>query len=143
MSWHIPQTLAQSDPNPGSGGTPEPGTPPPIEGGATTTQPADGSPTQTTAKAPELDMIWWILIFFLVMWVMIILPQRREKKKQAQLHASLKKGDRVQTIGGIRGTIAEIREGEIVLKVDESNNTRMTFARTSIQGVVEQSKSSE
>ena len=38
---------------------------------------------------------------------------------------SLKKNDRVRTIGGIIGTIIDIKDDEITLKVDESNNTKI------------------
>jgi preprotein translocase subunit YajC len=51
-------------------------------------------------------------------------PRKRQKEQQKMMQ-SLKKNDRVQTVGGIRGTIVDIRDDEIVLKVDESNNTKL------------------
>jgi len=62
--------------------------------------------------------------------------QRAERKKKQELLSSLKKHDRVQTIGGILGSIVEIRDEEVVLRVDEANNTRMHFAKSAIQQVV-------
>ena len=49
---------------------------------------------------------------------------------------SLRKGDKVCTVGGMFGTIAELREDEVTIKVDE--NTRIKFTRAAIQRVVEQ-----
>ena len=37
----------------------------------------------------------------------------------------LEKNDRVRTIGGILGTVVDIKDNEITLKVDESNNTKI------------------
>ena len=47
--------------------------------------------------------------------------------------ASIKKYDKVMTIGGIIGTVMEIREDEVILKVDDNTNTRMKFSRSAIQ----------
>ena len=50
--------------------------------------------------------------------------------------SAIKKHDRVQTIGGVIGAIVEVKPDEVVLKVDESSNTRITFARSAIQQVL-------
>jgi preprotein translocase YajC subunit len=44
---------------------------------------------------------------------------------------------KVMTIGGIKGTVTDVREDEVVVKVDESSNTKMRFTRGAIQKVVE------
>ena len=49
---------------------------------------------------------------------------------------AIKKHDKVQTIGGVLGAVVEIKPDTVVLKVDESSNTRITFARSSIQQVL-------
>ncbi len=64
--------------------------------------------------------------------------QSKEKKKRAQLLNALAKGDKVQTIGGIIGNVVEIRDNEIVVKIDENNNTKMKFARSAIQNKIEE-----
>jgi len=45
---------------------------------------------------------------------------------------SLAKNDRIQTIGGIIGTVVDVREDEITLKIDESNNTKIKILRSAI-----------
>ena len=42
----------------------------------------------------------------------------------------------MMTIGGILGTVVNVKDNEVVLKVDEATNTRMTFLKRSIQQVV-------
>ena len=70
-----------------------------------------------------------------ILWYFLLLrPQRREKTKRAEQLKELKKNDRVVTIGGIVGTVANISQDgrEVTLKVDD--NTRITMLRNSIQG---------
>jgi len=45
---------------------------------------------------------------------------------------TLGKNDRVRTIGGIIGTVVDIKDDEITLKVDESNNTKIKVAPSAI-----------
>lgn len=85
-----------------------------------------------------------IIIMFLVITMMIvfsILGQRRERKKRESLIRAVKKHDKVQTIGGVIGSIVELKPDFVVLKVDESSNTRITFARSAIQQVIKSSDS--
>ncbi len=81
-------------------------------------------------------MFMFLILGLLVFWVFIFSGPRREKKKKKQMLAGLSKNDRVVTIGGVIGTVVEIKDNEVVLKVDESSNTRMRFSRNAIQGVV-------
>ena len=53
--------------------------------------------------------------------------------------AAIKKGDKVMTIGGIHGTVMEVRGNQVTLKVDESSNTRMKFDLEAIRGAVDES----
>ena len=59
--------------------------------------------------------------------------KKREKRERDQMHAGLTKNERVLTIGGVIGTIISVKDNEVVLKVDESTNTKMTFLKTAIQ----------
>ena len=70
---------------------------------------------------------------------MSIFSSRREKKRRAAIMDGLKKHDRVLTIGGIIGTVAEIRENEIVLVTDESTRSRIQVTRPSIQQILKSS----
>ena len=78
---------------------------------------------------PMLAMIF--LFYFL-----ILRPQRRDQRKRDEMLQTLKKNDRVVTIGGMIGTVANITPDgkEITLKVDD--NTRIKFLRSSIQSVL-------
>ena len=66
--------------------------------------------------------------------------RRKQESKRKEMLSSLKKGDKATSIGGIIGTVIEVREDEVLVKVDETNNVRMRFARWAIRGVGDQAK---
>jgi preprotein translocase subunit YajC len=76
-----------------------------------------------------------ILVMILFIWMSSRSRRRQEQQKQDMLSA-MKRGDRVQTIGGILGNVVEVRDDRILLKVDESNNTKVWFARSAIHRVL-------
>ena len=67
-----------------------------------------------------------------------VMSGRREKKKRADLLGSIKKHDKVLTIGGVMGTVVEMKDDAVVLKVDETSNTRITFSKSAISQVIAQ-----
>lgn len=63
--------------------------------------------------------MWIMLILlFLVMWLFMIRPQRKQQKALEEMRKALKKGDRVVTAGGIYGTICDVDERTVLIKVD-------------------------
>lgn len=86
-----------------------------------------------------MDPIMWLLPVMLVVMILVsVMGSRKEKKRQAALLASVSKGDRVQMMGGIIGTVVEMSDTDVVLRVEEG---RIRFARTAIQGLVQPGKS--
>ncbi len=110
----------------------------PANGGATTGTP--GSPGGPQGGQPSgafgSQMFIILIAVFGFMIIMSMMTGRREKKKREQMLSAITRHDRVQTVGGILGTVVEVRDDEIVLKVDEATNTRIHFARTAVQTVL-------
>ena len=63
---------------------------------------------------------FWIMILLLfgVMWLFMIRPQRKQQKELEKFRNELKKGDKVVTAGGIYGTVADIQDRSVLIKVD-------------------------
>lgn len=79
----------------------------------------------------------WILILMMVGVIFISsMSGRKERKRRAELMSNLKRGDQVVTAGGIIGSVAELRDDEIVLVTDEHSRTRLRVTRNSIQQVL-------
>ncbi len=69
----------------------------------------------------------WIMLalIFVVMWFFMIRPQRKQQKELQAFRDGLKKGDKVVTIGGIYGTVAEIKDTYILMEVDNNVKIRV------------------
>lgn len=122
--------LAQAESNQGrSGITSEQVT---KESESVTTVPSDPNGPVQKPKSKPLIPLWMLLPLMLVMVFMLFRGPRKQKQQRKQLVQSLKKNDRVQTIGGIIGTIVDIKGDEITLKVDESSNTKIKIVSSAI-----------
>ncbi|CAN5521448.1 hypothetical protein BH09PLA1_BH09PLA1_27670 [soil metagenome] len=78
-----------------------------------------------------------LLLALAVLWFLMFRSKSGETKKRQAMLSELKKGARVQTIGGILGTVLDVRDSEVLVKVDESTNTKMRFARSAIHRVLD------
>jgi preprotein translocase subunit YajC len=103
--------------------------------------PPTTAPTTQPAPPPWLQFLSGgmmpLLLALAVLWFLMFRSKSGEQKKRQAMLNEMKKGSRVQTIGGILGTVVDVRDTEVVLKVDESTNTKMRFARSAIHRVLE------
>jgi preprotein translocase subunit YajC len=78
----------------------------------------------------------WMLQLFLfggiaiVFYFFMIRPQQKKQKDQKNFINDIKKGDRIVTIGGIHGRIAEMDEDTITLDVEKG--TKIKFEKSAI-----------
>jgi len=130
MLEFVPETLAFQDAltNSVSGTGPGPGT--------TATGTAAPAGTNAPPPANPFGLLGPILLVVVFMLGFSMLTSRKEKKRREKLLASIKKGEKVLTIGGIIGTIADVRDDEVILRIDESANVKMRVTRSSIQTVL-------
>ena len=80
-------------------------------------------------------------LVILIFYFLIIRPQNKKQKETQKMLAALKKGDRVASIGGIRGTVTSVKEQSVVVKVDD--NTKLEFTKNAIGNVLEKGKEIE
>lgn len=113
------------------------------EGEATMTVPSDSnaSSARTRGQNPLGSWLWIYVALMLVMVFVFFRGPQKQKQERKKLVQSLQKNDRIQTIGGIFGTIVDIRGDEITLKIDESNNTKIKIASSAIGRNLSQDKS--
>lgn len=77
-----------------------------------------------------------MIIIFVAFYFFLIRPQRKKDKQVKQMLDNLKKDDRICTIGGIYGTIVNIKDDTVELAVGK-NNMSMVVARWAIRSVEE------
>jgi preprotein translocase subunit YajC len=78
-----------------------------------------------------------IVLMIAVFYFVLFRGKPKSRRQRADMLANLKKNDRVMTIGGIVGTVVNVKDKEVVVKVDETTNTKMTFTRDAIRTVVQ------
>ena len=73
---------------------------------------------------PTILMFGAIIV---VMWLFMIRPQRKQQKELQNFRSGLKKGDKVVTVGGIYGEIAEVCSDDktVLLRVDGDTKIRV------------------
>ena len=75
--------------------------------------------------------MWVMLILiFVVMWLFMIRPQRKQQKELQKFREGLKKGDKIVTIGGIYGTVAEVNDKTLLIEVD--SNVKIKVDKNSV-----------
>ena len=87
---------------------------------------------QAAAKGEQSTWMQLLPLFLilLVFYFFFIMPQTKKSKAQKKFRESLKKGDKILTIGGIHGKIAELKEKTVVVEV--GNGIKMTIERSAI-----------
>lgn len=86
---------------------------------------------QAGSMASSIIMFVAIIAIF---YFLIYRPQKKRDKESKAMIASMKKGDKVVTIGGIHGTIVTVKDKTVVVKVDDS--ARIEFSKDAISSVV-------
>jgi preprotein translocase subunit YajC len=96
----------------------------------------EGGQGETERPAsPFGGLIWMIPLFILMYMLMFRGPKKKQQQHQKMVQA-LQKNDKVRTIGGILGTVIDVKDDEIMLKIDESNNTKIRITAGAVSKVV-------
>lgn len=74
---------------------------------------------QPQAANPILNLVPLILIF-VIFYFMLIRPQKQKEKEHKKMLKALSKNDEVVTTSGIHGTIVNVKDKTIILRVDEN-----------------------
>jgi preprotein translocase subunit YajC len=99
-----------------------------------------GTAAPTTAKVngpgfPFDNTYFPLILGIIVLYFFVFRAKKNQDKKRTDQLNKLKPGQRVQTIGGILGVITQVSDREITVKVDETNNVKIKFARNAIHRV--------
>lgn len=81
-----------------------------------------------------LGSIPLLLLFVAAMYFLMIAPNQKKQKQWQAMLSALKSGDRVTTAGGIRGTILQVKDDVITLRV-APDNIKLEFAKSAISAV--------
>ena len=111
------------------------------EATGTTTQDSqttDPAATGETTKKQGFDPMSLVMmgVICVIMYFIIFRGPKKKQQKHTQMVKSLSKNDRIRTIGGIYGTVIDVKDNELTIKIDESSNTKMKVSPGAIAEVI-------
>ncbi len=99
---------------------------------------AAAPPTGEARENPMGSMWVMLILMFVIMYFLIIRPQSKQKKEQAQRVASIEKGDKIVTIGGLHGAVHHISKTTVTVKLSEG--VFVPFEKDAIRSVAKVGK---
>ncbi len=72
--------------------------------------------TATAGAAGMSSSLIMLVAMLAIFYFMLIRPENKRKKEAEQMRASVKTGDKIVTIGGITGTVVNVKDSRIVLE---------------------------
>ncbi len=96
---------------------------------------------QETAPASPFGQFASLMPFIMIavlFYFMLIRPERKKKADMASMMDSMKKNDRVVTIGGIHGVVVNVQKDseDVTIRIDDSTNAKMRVLRSAISRIV-------
>ena len=83
------------------------------------------------AAAPMGGSIVMLVAMVAIFYFMLIRPENKRKKEAEQMRSSVKTGDKITTIGGIIGTVVDVKDDKIVIETG-ADQVRIQFAKWAI-----------
>ncbi|NQT21994.1 MAG: preprotein translocase subunit YajC [Candidatus Omnitrophica bacterium] len=71
-----------------------------------------------------------IILIFVIFYFLLIRPQKKQQQEHRKMVSALKKNDEVITSGGMHGTIVNLKDNSVVLRVDD--NVKVEVQRSAI-----------
>lgn len=71
-----------------------------------------------------------MILIFVVMYFFMVRPQQKKQKEVVKWRESLKRGDKIVTVGGIYGTVAEVKDTFLIVEIDA--NVRIRVDKSSV-----------
>jgi preprotein translocase subunit YajC len=102
--------------------------------------PATSAPTSAPQEPPGIlkSPLFPLLLGVAVLYFFVFRAKRRQDQQKNSVLDKLRPGQRVQTIGGILGTVTAVNDkNEVTVKVDETNNVKIKFTRNAIHRVLD------
>jgi len=90
--------------------------------------------------ASSWSMLIVMPLIILVFYFLVMRPQNKKQKEAKKMLEGLRKGDRIVTIGGLRGTVVSVKDDAVILKVDD--NTKLEYSKSAVATVLKREEES-
>lgn len=88
----------------------------------------EGTAADTPAQGSMMGMLLPMLALLAVFYFMMFRPESKRKKEAEQLRSNMKNGDKITTIGGIMGTVVDVKSDSFVIETS-ADQVRIEFAK--------------
>lgn len=88
----------------------------------------EGGPSLITSFIP-------ILLLFVIFYFLLIRPQQKKQKKHLELISDLRRGDKIVTNGGLYGTVVDVKDHVIVIKI--ADDVKVELVKNAVATVIE------
>ena len=102
-----------------------------------------GAPAGGEGAAPQSGafMFVWLGLMVALFYFMLIRPQKRREKERQALLGAVKTGDRVLFAGGLLGTVANVKEKTLVVKI--ADGVKVEIIRGAVSQVLDKGETPE
>ncbi len=87
-------------------------------------------------NSPVVTILWFVVLIA-IFWFLLLRPQRKEQKKRDEMIKNLHRGDRVVTMGGMHGSIVDITDDTVLVRI--ADKVEVTISRSAV-GQVQSSR---
>jgi preprotein translocase subunit YajC len=94
---------------------------------------AMGSSTEGGSTGNPILSLLPIVLMFVVLWLLILRPQQKRQKAHQRMVDELQKGDEIVTNGGIHGSVVNLKDDVVVVKIAE--NVKVELSRSAVARV--------
>ena len=84
--------------------------------------------TANPAASGMGSTVFMLVMMVAIMYFVMIRPENKRKKEAEEMRAAVKKGDKVVTIGGITGTVVDVKDNKFVLETG-ADQVRIEFEK--------------
>lgn len=84
---------------------------------------------------PMMAQVVMIVGFLAFMYFVMIRPNKKRQQQMADMRNSVKVGDEIITIGGIKGTVCSVNDTDVTIETSEDKN-KMVFVKSAIHTIV-------
>ena len=84
---------------------------------------------QTGAGSPDFGFLFLMVGIFIILYFFLIRPNQKKEKERRNMQSSLKRGDKILTIGGLYGVVVKAKEGEERISIEISDGVKIETER--------------
>jgi preprotein translocase subunit YajC len=95
------------------------------------------TPPKTGGQSP-VSMLVMMGVIFAIIYFLMIMPQRKKQKETQNMLSNMKKGDKIVTIGGLLGTVGNVKDTTVMVKI--ADNTVVEFRKSAIASIINEDK---